>query len=244
MGMQRFRAQQIWNRQMDVQIGRARFRTVSAIGSVGAEFQLKLFPASGRQMKFDGRVQRRSTTLIGRVNSPYVFGNSGLRAQLYWKFQYDINIGGFVNFGRLPGAREFVGFRVAGLSNIIQSFDIVPASRANRPHTATYRTMRGDNRTRGSSPWEWNFNHTRSVRNGSDGPSMETATVARLPINFSGAFSTEVSTSVGAEMGWDLGPTLTGTASVGAAAGASVDWQIRKTLELRMNGIVNLSAAR
>ncbi|MEX0340764.1 MAG: hypothetical protein AB3N11_17205 [Arenibacterium sp.] len=208
------------------------------------EFQLKLFPASGRQMKFDGRVSRQTTTLVGRVDSPYVIGDGGLRAQIYWKFQYDLNIGGFVQYGRLPGARQLVGFRVAGLSNIIQSFDIVPANRRNRPHTAQFRSMRGDNRPRGSSPWEWRYNHSRSVRNGRDGPSMETTTDASLPLDFSGSFSTEVSTSVGAELGWDLGPAVTVNGSVGAAAGASLDWRFRRTLEPRLRGVVNLSAAR
>ena len=58
MGMQRFRAQQIWNRPMDVTIANMRFRTITASGTVGVEFMAKLFPSSGRQVVLNGRVKR------------------------------------------------------------------------------------------------------------------------------------------------------------------------------------------
>ena len=243
MGMQRFRAQQIWNRPLDVMIGRSRFRTVTASGTVGVEFMAKLFPSSGRQMVFNGRVQRQSTTFIGSVNNVVLLGDAGFRLQTYWKFQYDIDIGRLYQFGRLRGARFFAGFKVAGVYNVIQSFDILPDKRRGRPHTAMYRSDRGDARPRGSSPWSWELNNNRTVRNGRSGPSIETATTACLPVDFSGSLSADVSATVGTEMGWDLGPAITGNASVTTGAGASVDWQIRRELALRMNGAVNMIAS-
>mgnify|MGYP007044770246 FL=1 len=137
-----------------------------------------------------------------------------------------------------------MGFKVSGLYNIIQSFDIVPGNRRGRPYQATWRTDRGDSRPRGSSPWTWSVNNDRTVRNGSDGPSIVTSSALALPVDFSGNFSGELSTSVGGEMGWDLGPAVTANASVGAAAGAALDWRIRQDLGARLNEQVNLIASR
>ena len=98
MSMTRFRAGQLWSNPLDIRIGRTTYRTATATGWVGAEFILKLFSPRGRAMTFPGRVSRSSTTLVGSVDSPFVIGSGGLQAQVYWKFQYDLNIGGLGRF--------------------------------------------------------------------------------------------------------------------------------------------------
>jgi hypothetical protein len=238
MAFQNFRANRLWPRQMDVSIGRSRFQTIAAGGTIGVEFLVKIFPTSGRALTFSGRVRSNSSTLTGTVPPMIITGGGGFRMQAYWKFKYDLDIGALSKLTRFSPARALANSRVTGLYNIIQCFDLVPPTqpgRSGRPYAAVFRNIRGDNRS-GGARWTWQITNNRSVRPTRSGPSIVTTTRAVLPTSFSGSLSTEVSTQIGAEMGWDLGPTVTGNASVGAAAGASVDVSYQRDLMLRLIG--------
>jgi len=242
--MPRFNAAQVWNQPMNITFGGSRRRLVTASGRIGVEFVAKLFPSSGRPITVSGRIRRSSSTISANVSGLTLIGGSGYRLQTYWKFQYDLDIGELSGLSRIRGAREFAGFKIAGLSNIIQSFDIVPPQRPRQPYSAVFRNMRGDNRPRGAAAWEWGFNHNRSVRSRQSGPSIVTTTVANLPVSFRGSLTAEVSTAIGAEMGWDLGPSVTGNVSAGVAAGASVDLELRRSLDMRLIGNIDLITER
>jgi hypothetical protein len=237
MAFQNFPASRLWRQPLDVRVGRERYRAVSAEGRIGVEFTAKLFPASGRPTEFRSRVKLSSSTLVGTIPTMLIIGGGGFRLQCYWKFQYDLDIGAFSRLTRsIPGARELANSRVQGLSNIIQSFDLVPPKRQGRPYTAKFRNMRGDNRPRGASRWEWDFNHNRTIRGTRAGPSIVTTTRARLPVEFSGSLSAGTSGQVGASVGWELGPAGTVSASAGTSAGASLNINYRRSYELRLIG--------
>lgn len=242
MAMQRFRAAQLWPQPTNFRLGRFRGRMISAAGTVGTEFTVKLFDPRGRATVIDGRIRNSTSTLTGSVQNLTLIGGGGYQLQVYWKFQYDLDIGAMFVLSRIRGAQQFSAFKVAGLSNVIQCFDLVPPSRGHGPYSAVFRNIRGDDRPNGAAAWEWAFSHSQTVRSQRSGPSIITTTEASLPLAYRGSLSAEVSAAVGAEMGWDLGPAVTGSASAGAAAGASVDLEFHRTLGLRLLGNVGINA--
>jgi hypothetical protein len=224
------RANRFW-RDIEMRFGEERTR-VPVGGTLTFDFESKVFAGSG-----NGRQSARpraSGTVVSASLSEHL-AEGGMRLQCYWRFQYDLDIGGLSELGRRYRVARLLNTRVTGLSNIIQTFDILPGRGRTRDYDATFRNVRVDNRGASMSAWEFDFSHDRAVVYSRDMASISTSTVARLPVNLDISLSAEVSTQIGAELSVEpMGVGVGGSGSVGASTGASVGLSFRRTMDLTM----------
>ncbi len=235
-------ANRLW-RDIDVRFGGERVR-LPIVGRFNFDYESKTF-ADGGNTRSVCPVRRSGSvvTASAREDPP----DTGCRLQSYWRFQYDIDIGGLTELGRRVRAARLMATSVSGLNNIIQTFDIAPGRGRSAEFEVNHRNIRCDSRGGSLSAWEFDFSHDQNVTFSRDIASIMTTTVARLAVSFSVTLSAEVSAQVGGELNIEpLGLGGSGSVSAGSSAGASVELSFRHTFELTMGAetVVELPGGR
>ncbi len=236
--MTKINANRFWP-QLQINFGGTRGR-IPMGGWISAEFQTKVIASNGNSTQ-KWRSRRSGTTFSASATEAVTDG--GMRLQTYWKFQYQLDIGGLAAVARRIGLRRGLPSEVRGLYNIIQTFDVLPGRGRSREYDVTFRRVRGDRRGGAMSMFEFSApNQNRSISYSRNLASISTSCELSLPINFSGSFSQEISAEIGAEISIEpAGVGVAASASVGTATGASIDLSFRRTLSTRLLGEVTLA---
>lgn len=212
-----------------------RSMTVRNAGSLTFDHEVKVFSGSGNT--------RSRTKPRARSNRVYTswdehLSEGGMRVQSYWRFQYDIDIGGLSAMARRHGIRtNAFNTRCAGLINLLQTFDVVPGrGRRSGEYVVNFLSARKNYRPASSSQWEFDVprqSHSISPQRGRT--TILTTADAVLPVALTGSVSSEMAAELGVEL--SLEPAGMGGAinlGAGGNVGASCDIAFRRRLELTL----------
>lgn len=231
--MPRFRARQFYPNFRITLNGRS--FTVRNEGFMAFDHEIKVFSGNGNTRR---RTKPRAQSNRVYVSADEHLSEGGMRVQSYWRFQYDIDIGGLTALARRHGMRtNAFNSRCAGLINLLQTFDVVPGrGRRQGEYVVNFLSARKNYRPASSAQWEFEVPrqaHSISPQRGRT--TILTTADAVLPVAMTGAVSTEVAAELGLEL--SLEPAGIGgaiNAGGSASAGASVDIAFRRRLELTL----------
>lgn len=239
--MPKIKTNRFWP-QLQINFGGTRGR-VPIKGWISADFQTKVFAGSGNGTQ-NWRSRRNGTSF--RANASEFIADGGMRLQTYWKFQYQIDVGGLSAVARSIGLQRGLPGELRGLFNLIQTFDVLPGRGRGREYGVTFRRARCESRGGTMSMFEFSApRQTRSINYSRGLASIMTTCELSLPIVFSGSFSAEVSAEIGGEISIEPGGVgIAASVSAGTSAGASVDLAFRRTLTTNLLGEVTLALPR
>lgn len=231
--MPRFRTRQFYPNFRITVNGRS--LTVRNEGFMAFDHEVKVFSGNGNtrnRTKPRARSNRVFTSAMEHLSE------GGMRLQSYWRFQYDIDIGGLTALARRNGMRtNAFSSRCAGLINLLQTFDVVPGrDRRRGEYDVNFLSARKNYRPASSSQWEFEVprqTHAISAQRGRS--TILTTAEAVLPVSLTGSISTEVAAELGIEV--SLEPAgIGGAINAGGSqnVGASCDIAFRRRLELTL----------